>query len=257
MACLLCDNELTTFSSVNIGNGKICKSCLSKLPALIAENVKSMYDSELQIILASMPDKYEMFSATSSFGDLHIDELHGLFAIAKKLDVDGKPKNNNIFSIYELSEVGIYCKSPKANNHIVCVDVEFSFSLESPSFTKKIIVDRNVKCKTQRADASHVTWEEPETLKMFRTLFTNMLEGGLQRMQNLLCSKTVAAYEIDKARALFMLTEDFEMEDLNRAKRKMLAVYQSDDGSISRESRIIERSYHLLVNEYRNRQKGS
>jgi hypothetical protein len=220
------------------------------------ENSKGMYDTELRILMEDANERYEAFSATSSLGDLHIDELHGLFAIAKKMDSHGKPQNRNIFSIYDLEEVGIYCKSPKVNNHIVFVDIEFTFTLTRPTLSKKVIIERNARCKTQKSDATHVTWEEPEALNMFKTLFNNMLEGGLQKMQNLLCSKTVEAYELDKARALFMLPEDYEMEDLNRAKRLMLQVYNPEGGGINRESRIIEKAYSLLVSDYKKRQRG-
>ena len=256
MACLLCGTEMSTFSSVSIANGRICKDCASKVPEIVMENAKGLYDTELKIFMEDADEKYEEFSVTSSLGDLHIDELHGLFAIAKKLDANGKPKNRNIFSIYELEEVGIYCKSPKVNNHIVFVDIEFTFTLTKPTFSKKVIVERNARCKTKKSDATHVTWEEPESLNMFKTLFNNMLEGGLQKMQTLLCSKTVEAYELDKARALFMLSEDYEMEDLNRAKRLMLQVYHPEGSGVTRESRIIEKAYYLLANDYKNRQRG-
>lgn len=251
MACLLCGGP-TPLLSTKMNHGKLCKKCASKLPSLLLTHSDFLQEGTLQNAMDVTRKNMESFCATSSYGKLHIDEMHGLFALAKDLDKDGKPKSgNNVFSIYNLTDVGLSCTSPRADHSVVVVDVEFRFSVNNPYLSDSIIVKKGVHCKTKRVDSQHVEWETPSDMVMFKTLFNNMLSGAFEKVNAVLCGKTVHEFEIEKARAIFMLTEDYTAEDLKKARRMMLKVYHPDEAGeeVTREAQIINKSYNLLKAE--------
>jgi hypothetical protein len=210
-----------------------------------------MSDSTLKIAMKKTEENMKTFCATSSYGKLHIDETSGLFAISKDLNKDGKPKRgNNVFSIYDIEDIGLCCKSPRTNHSLIIVDVEFRFTLSNPYFHCSKIIKQGARCKSKRIDSQYVEWEEPGEMVMFRTLFNNMLSRAFERVNSILCGKTVHAFELEKARAIFMLPEDYTVDDLKKARRLMLKVYHPDSGDdVTRESQMINKAYDLLKAE--------
>lgn len=249
MDCLVCGQAVSALSGAKIKNGKICKACASKLPSLMLEGSPCLHEGTLKHAINYTAENMERFSATASFGELHIDEIHGLFALAKQLDDNGKPKSgNNVFSMYKLSDIGLTCTSPRADHNNVLVDIEFTCQLEDPYINIKTRVKKGVRCHTQRVDSTHVSWDEPNDMAMFRTLFNNMLKGTWENVHQYLCGKTVYAFELDKARAIFMLPQDFTASDLKKARRLMMKVYHPDKAGedVTREAQIINDAYDLL-----------
>ena len=259
MECLVCNKQISALSSVKMHNGRLCKMCAAQIPSLVVERAPYLETDTLKHIMDLTKDNYERFSATASYGELHIDEIGGLFAIAKSLDKDGKPKDSrNIFSIYRMSEVGLYCTSPKADNGNVILDIEFSCKLEDPKVEFKHIVKKAAKCAAKRVDQNHVTWEEPNDLAMFRNLFNQMLSGMHENVNRMLHGKTLYQFDIEKNRALFMLSEDYTMDELTAAFHKMMEVWQPDGEAETAESVILKKAYYALVAEleYQERKRG-
>ena len=208
--------------------------------------------------MSYVEDKMDVFCATASYGQLHIDSIHSLFSIGE-LNEDGKPKSgNNVFSVRDLSEVALFCTSPRLNNNSVLVNVEFRCTLEDPCMVIAVSVKKSVCCHMKRVDSQHVTWEEPNDLVMFRTLFNQMLSGTFEKVNKFLCGKTVHEFELEKARAIFMLPWDYTAEELKRARRLMMKVYHPDKGEedVTRESQIINEAYTLLKSELERQEKN-
>ena len=256
MQCLICGESIKALSGTKLKNGKICKSCASKLPSLLLQNKPYLQEGTLRRIIELIANNMEKFCATASYGKLHIDSIHGLFCIANSLNKDGKPKTgNNVFSIYDLSEVGVFCKSPRANHNNVLVDVEFRCTIEDPFLSFSVPIKKSVRCHTKRVDQQHVEWEEPNDLSMFRTLFNQMLSGAFEKVNAILCGKTVHEFEVEKARAIFMLTKDYTAEDLKKARRLMMKVWHPDKAQedVTREAQIINDAHDLLRTELERR----
>ncbi|MBQ8625007.1 MAG: hypothetical protein IJ419_02410 [Agathobacter sp.] len=259
MECLVCNKQISALSSVKMHNGRLCKNCAAQLPSMVIDYAPYLQTDSLKHVMNVAKDNYERFSATASYGELHIDEIGGLFAIAKSLDKDGKPKDSrNVFSIYGMSEVGLYCTSPKADGGNVILDIEFSCKLEEPKLEFKHTVKKAAKCAAKRVDANHVTWEEPNDLAMFRKLFNQMLSGMHENVNRMLHGKTLYQFELEKHRALFMLTEDYDMDDLTAAFHKMMQVWQPDGEGETPESIILKKAYYALIAEleYQERKRG-
>jgi hypothetical protein len=249
MNCIIC-GEKAGFGSAKLQNGKICKCCAKKLPSLMIKGAPYLQEYTLKHAMEYEEEKLNIFNATASYGKLHLDEMHGLFCIANSLDKNGKPKDgNNIFAICDLTEVGLYCKSPRADRNNVLVDIEFRCTIESPRLSFSTIIKKGTRCHTKRVDSQHVEWEEPKDMSMFRTLFNQTLSSTADKINHMLFGKTVYEFEIEKARAIFMLPTGFTANDLKKARRLMMKVYHPDTSQedITREAQIINSSYTLLM----------
>ena len=247
MDCLVCKRKVSWFSGTMVYGGKLCKACAGKLPVLLLKRGRDLQEYVLKNAIQKTTDNLERFSATASFGELHIDEIHGLFCIAKSLTSAGKPvQGNNVFSVYDLTEVGLTCTSPRESNNMVYVDVEFKCSLADPAFSFTETVKWHCRCKSKRVDSKNVVWDAPSDLMMFQALFNQMVSGVWEKVNDMLCGKTVLDFELEKARALFMLTENFTKDDLAVAYDRMAKVYGNLDYSDGLEMEIINKSFYLL-----------
>lgn len=252
MHCLICDTPVGALSGKKLKNGKICKHCASKLPSLMLDGSPYLQEYTLKRAMSYVSGNMEKFCATASYGDLHIDSIHGLFAVASKLTSEGKSKSgNNVFSVYNLSEIGITCTSPHTDHGNVLVNVELTCRLEDPYISFRVPIKKGVRCHTERVDSSHVTWDEPNDLVMFKSMFNQMLSGAFEKVNRMLCGKTVREFEMEKARAIFMLPQDYTAEDLKKARRLMMKVYHPDVAGedVTRESQIINDAHDLLKAE--------
>ena len=249
MNCILCNNKVG-LKSVRLKDGRICKSCASKLPSLFLKNAPYIQKYSLKRAMFHVAENMKEFCATASYGKLHIDSVHGFFCIADKLTKEGKPKSgNNVFSIYNLTEIGLVCNSPRVEHSGVVVDVEFSCHLTDPDFSIRTTIKKYAKCKYNRVDSTHVEWDEPGDLSMFRSMFNQMLSYAFEKINQMLCSKTVYEFELEKARAIFMLPENYTEVDLKKARRLMMKVYHPDkagEDDVTREAQIINEAHDLL-----------
>lgn len=247
---MLCEKSLPLVGAISVQNGKICKSCASRIPKVMLETSENWADYTLQTAIDYEDEIYDKFEVTASYGSLHIDTVHGLFAISQKLN-DDKPADRCVFSAYDLSEVAIYATSPKVDHGQVYVDVEFKARIENLRLPIKVIIKKKVHCQTKRTDPEHVTWEDPSDMSMFITLFNTMLSGLWENINRKLCGQTVHELEIEKARNLFMLPENYTMEELKKARNMMMKVYHPDvaEFDTTAASKIINNSFKLLKNE--------
>ena len=259
MNCLVCGEQVPAIGGTKLHNGKICKTCTSQLPSMLLKGSPYLQEYALKNAMEITKKNMDIFSATASFGELHIDEMHYMFAIAQSLDSNGKPKTgNNVFSVYDLQDVGLFCNSPRSDHGSVLVDVEFRCMIESLRLPISTTVKKSAKCVSKRVDSKHVEWDEPNDMAMFRSMFNRMLKTASERFDNYLRSKTVYAFELDKARSIFMLPEDYTSDDVKRARRLMFKVYHPDtnsDDDTTRESQIINNAYLLLMQDLEIRNK--
>lgn len=256
--CCVCEKPLSMLSGVNIYSGKICKKCAAKAPSVAMANSSNWSSYSIEAMIQYENEVFDQFDATASYGELHIDTVHGLFAISKKLK-DDKPITRDVFSALDLSEVALYCKSPRVDNHVVYVDVEFMCRIEPLSLNIKQVIKHKVRCETKRVDSAHVEWQTPGDLQIFIEMFNTMLSGLWQRMNMMLCGTTVQDLELEKARALFMLHEDYTMEDLKKARNLLMKVYHPDVAGVAdttEASQIINRSFVLLKNHLKLQEKS-
>lgn len=258
MTCMLCGKETSFFSSHKTMDGIVCKECYKKIPSLLFKDSKNQSESAIRIAKESAENNFERFSTTSSYGSLRLDENNGLFAIAKKIDKSGKPINSyNVFSIYDLDDIGINCASVQSDRNNLYTTVELTFKLLRPYMSAKVKIKKRAKCTYKRVDSSHIEWTEPKELTFFRSILFQFLSGSFEKLKEFLAGKTIHDWEIEKARTVFMLEEDYSEQDLKRARRLLMKVYHPDVAGedTTRETAIINKMYDALKTELERRNK--
>ena len=257
MTCLLCGKEISNFSSHKTPDGRICKDCYKTIPSLLWKSSAYLSETTLRVAQKMALENYENFFTTSSYGDLRLDEMNSMFAIAKKIDKRGKPIDSfNIFSIYDLDDIGISCDKLSARDNSLYTSVEMTFEILKPHMRTKVTIKKRAKCKYKQVDSSHIEWTEPKELTFFRSILYQMLSGSFDRLKGLLAGKTLHDWDVEKARTVFMLDDDYTEQDLKKARRLLMKAYHPDvaEEDTSREVTIINDMYDLLKMELERRE---
>ena len=259
--CIICGNAANLFHRKKTFDGFLCSTCMSHIPQVLKPSIRKYSLEQIREIIAWI-DKYhsyyiKTFDETASYGDLHIDEYHGLFAIcSKKQIIDGKLPDTcyDIFSCLDLTDVGLATKNAAANDNSVNVDIELMCEIDHPAISFKKIIKSNAKCIMKRLDSETVQYSEPESLSVFRNIFNQMLKSALEKynynVQNDFLTKQDV--EIFAAKSLFMLDEVFSKEELKQQRNRMLKVFHPDEANgesseMATYTKRINDAYKLLL----------
>lgn len=250
MNCFICGSKIKLFDGTKLADGHLCGTCVRKLPSLLLKRGRCLQEYTLRNAMRKTADYLSRFSATASYGYLHIDEIHGLFCVSKDLSRVGKPvTGNNIFSVYDLTEVGLTCTSPRESSNGVFVDVELTCSLADPNFHFVVTVKRNCRCNIRQGRSKDDAVDMPSDLAMFQVLFNQMLTGAWEKVNDVLCGKMVHGFELEKARAVFMLPEGHTKDELFLAYSRMTKVYGDcvPTGEDTYEMNLLNKYFYLLL----------
>ena len=246
--CALCERQLSSLSQKRISDGFICKDCFELLPKSMRNNIiKYNTKNLLTIIDYNKNLDISSFSPTASFGKLHIDEIHGMFAISEKLDNDGMPiDTTDIFYCLNLREVGLTPTNPTVDKtgKVFC-DVELHCWFNKPDLSFVVPIKKKVNCPSKRVDKTHLEWNYPGDLIMFMKMFDQMLKNAEDKYDKHYAElfPNARAVEIYKAQSLFMLADGYDINILNSQRDRLMRAFHD----IPECSKIINDSYNLLV----------
>ena len=229
MECKLCGKEVTMFTGKKIIDGNICNECLKKLPNLIAKEVKYL---DLETIEMYQKDTYkDIFSETSSYGTLKLDEIHYLFKI-----------NNDIFNCDDVVEIALVPDTPVTKGKTVFVPIKLIFELKG--FTRKIdvIIRPQARCEY---NAKEKSWKLPSDYIIFSDMFNNMIKGKVAIMNERLMH--IYESEVSLAEERYMLEEGYTLDDVKNTRNALLKTFHPDNtNEDSYKSQIINYDYKLL-----------
>lgn len=245
MDCIVCGKKASMLSSIKTKDGMICRECSGKIPKCLRPQI-GMYTKERVSILMDYINGIDRksFVPTASFGNLYIDELHGIFAIC-----EGKcePENaTDIFNCLSLSNVGLVATNIKWNhkgNNVVC-DFELHCEMEYPKCMFKTVVCRMKPCLTKRKSSTEVTYTFPGDYYIFIEIFNQMLETARKKYveHSVMKFPTKAEFDLFKAETLFMLSEGYDMAEVDRQYGILMSAFDTDYHA------IIEQAYYILLN---------
>ncbi len=262
--CIICNNNVSVWSGIKTAGGYLCKECATYIPDVIKKSLEIYEDNNIRMIIEnSQSEKNKQFEATASYGNLHIDEKHGLFAVSEKINKDGTiPNPANVFDCLEVQAIDIYCKDPSVNsNGSVSCKVEMMCELINPRISFKCTVKKNAKCNSRKIDATHLNWEEPGDMSMFRNMFNHMIDTAIRRLEreyqdNFLTPETISLF---KAETLFMLHEGYDTEEVKSQWKRLIKTFhpdenQDDDGYMKDYSTMINKYYHVLLDHLKQKE---
>lgn len=260
--CYCCGNPLPLFGRRKIRGEVICKTCFMKIPlrlridrkridGVTANRIVSRYDTDGKQYL-------KRFVETAKYGPLHVDGVHGLFAVCepKKIDANGKIIGEfaDVYSLLELEDYEITTKIGKPSGRTVYCGVDFFFELSSPHLRIKQTIKPKALCMTKQIDSETMAIQEPADLSFFRSVFFQAYKSAVekynQRIEGLY--PTHHSFELLKARSLFMLEEDYTKDALKRQRNRLLKTYHPDEGADDEclmYAQKINDAYHLLAEE--------
>jgi len=261
------------FSGKKLSNGNgICNQCFSKLSEIAKDNISHLteYDvKENYLYVEEISNHYKkIFIETAYYGDLHIDEINGLFAFCKKSAIDRNGKIvkdiKDIYHCLNLSNISITIipNKRKSNRNQICGTVKLIGVLEKPQLNINRIIKDNAFCKLYEVDDEHLGWSEPNDLIFFKNMFNKMIDISYKKYEKLEEEKykdnvqhEIAKnedIEYIKAKAVFMLDgNDFSKEDIRRQRNLLLKTFHPDESihSSSKYAQEINRYYQILLNK--------
>lgn len=267
--CVVCGGPATVFSR-SCSDGPVCKTCMNRIPDVIKKKIGKYSGLTLKKIRdfqeKHRKDMEKTFEATSSYGLLHIDEIHGLFTICKKTELeDGRISTveksiPSVFPALYIRDYGITYRVVSSGEDKVTIEVSLMVEMESLdySFTTPI---KTAYCYAERVDDEHISYREPSELSMFRSMFHQMIVTSVEKYNREINRKFITPKEFDLfcARQMFMLPEDFTMKELKAQRNRYLKVYHPDENTektdLSGYTQKINKAYRLLKDSCTERGK--
>lgn len=252
--CILCESEISIISQKKILNGFICKGCYDKLPKSIKNNLIKYHSDNLKTISNYMDNlNKKIFFPTASFGNLHIDEIHGLFAIEENLKENFNPQElTDIFYCLNLKEVGLNATNVAVDksNSVIC-DFELHCWFEYPECSFTVPVKKKAKCISKRS-GKDISYELPGDYFIFLNLFNQMLDNARKKYEEQNKSKFISKSNFDKFKAetLFMLSDGYDINEIQKQVEILKSAFRDFPNYLS----IIEQAYYILFDSLNCRQ---
>ena len=234
--CIICHSDTSLLSQKKSLDGYLCGSCVNKVPRVFHSALSLYNTQDIQLIMDYEEQmKKKGFSATSSYGKLHLDEMNGLIAICDKIDSDGKPIGNaDIFNCVYLDNIGLYPVNPRQSKKDVVCDVEFQCVYNYPKMKFKLNVRQNVKCDFKQINKTQATWSEPGELSMFRNMLDQTIKTSVKKaMEERERGMTPYDFDMMKARASLHVYEGCSKELVHRQYENLKRLYET--GGYSKE----------------------
>ena len=248
MYCSLCAGAVSRLSAKKIEDGFVCSRCLQKLPKSIMKNIGSYTSDRLKTITDYMNSvRKDLFFPTASFGSLHIDEIHGMFAIADRLG-DNYMELTDVFECLLLKDVGLTPTNVSVNksNQVFC-DFELHCWFEFPKCSFTVPVRKKVRCPSQKKNHNEISCQMPGDYIIFIQMFDRMLDAARKKF-NVEQGKhfmSYASFELLKAESLFMLGESYDLDQVESQRNILERAFAGQDNYI----KIIRNAYYVLLNK--------
>lgn len=252
MKCIICGNETGFFSDrIKTDNGYICSECAKYLPQNVT--IDNLSITALNRIInwnhQYLKSYQKHFMETSCYGDLHIDDVHGLFAI-----YPGKYKRipfncSDIFNILLVKDYSFAMKtSGVSNQNKAYGTAEFACELNNLGISFKKVIKPKIVCHTEEVDSEHYRVVEPSDLSLMRTTFMQAINNAAykynQKFREDIASKE--ALDVFRAKSLFMVGDNYTKEEIAMQKRRLLKAFKCVDDN---ETYIftIKNAYNVLL----------
>lgn len=252
MNCNICGNRIQFLSGCHsLSDGAVCGNCMKRIPKCIRHAIGKYSVADINSIIGYIENiNREDFVPTESFGNLHIDGIHGLFAIGDNINSlvqKGKHKEiTDIFNCLSLSDVSLLASNIKynRNRNVVVCDFDFYCRFEYPRMDFKVTVNRGVACLTKRTSKTELSYSLPGNYHVFLEVFNQMLDTARRKYMDASVPKFISkpAFDLFKAETLFMLSDGYDMEEVETQRERLCGAF-SDDGDYLR---IIDHAYRIL-----------
>ncbi len=251
MRCAICGNETGIFKGgKKLGIGYICEECQKYLPQYIkTEDYSSMAINRLINWNRQYLESYQKhFTETSCYGDLHVDDAHGLFAFYPQ-KYRKMPKDcTDIFNILLVSDYSFSMRaSHVSNQNKACGTAEFVCELNNIGAKIHKVLKPSVVCHIENVDSEHYRVVEPADLSLMRSTFVQAINNAAykynQKFRDDIASKE--SLDLFRSKCMFMVGDSYTKEEIIMQKKRLLRTFSNiEDGEVY--VFMIKNAYNIL-----------
>lgn len=253
MECSFCNRKIPKLFSHKNESFSICNDCLSKLPFYFSKRISEYTYEEISTILNWESEKKnslkQIFFTTSSYGNLHIDSIHHLFAIGETNDFEkGKPVSNDVIivEIERLQNISFDVKVDRSSIDEVKGSITMSCIINNPDITiQNILIKKNESITPTMVENNSVIFSLPPEVQLIWNEILEIREQ-LDKHSFLLSGNQ---REIDMAMGLYMVKDGFTLEQLKKQRNILMKAFHPDvdtSAGADERSQIVINAFNLL-----------
>lgn len=242
----------------------ICTNCQRKLPKTAVETISHLNTYDIHRLIQYEENEVEelnnIFIRTCGYGNLHLDEINGLFAICdiKNFDESRKIKTyvKDIFKCRDLSAITIrLIPSPSQKNKKKIIgDIRLIATLDNPSFNINTIIKKQIAVEYKESSPGFIVWDDPIELAYFKDSFNKTIEKiHIDQIKTNYSEKIYQDkedVELVKAMAMFMIKDrNYTMKEVKEQRNRLLKTFHPDEGNLksSEYASDINHYYEILI----------
>lgn len=237
--CIKCGNETSGLSGVSLNDGSmICNNCFARVPKYFKEyalsNWKSNdFDDFLKYLDYSNDKLLPIFEHTGSYGDLYIDENHGLFYASHKIFGAGKPEiDQPIFEFKDLKAIDFNFEPEKLKEGIfgakVKGNVYFVYEMGNINIAESTIIQYDESARAeQNFFKTKITYGLPEDLQNFEMKFV----ATYLKFKPVDISSNQGNNEVTEALNIFMFDslDELTQDKLKEQRNRLIKAFHPDE----------------------------
>lgn len=235
MNCCICNKEINILNSKKSNNNHICNECYNHLPQLIKEKINNYMPYELNSYIEYDKlyhnDLIDIFTKTCSFGEVILDEHHGLIAFCKNIKNDKLPDTcHDIYKVLEIEDFDLAMKNPSIYHNSVIADIEMSIVFHNPDIKITKVVKHHEKCEAIRTNKGY-DYSIPPIL----SIFLGMIDKARERAYKKECNNLYEFFDLknrkeyELAKATLMVDDYYDEQILKEQRNKLLKIYHPDE----------------------------
>ena len=140
-------------------------------------------------------------------------------------------KCRDIFSIFNIEDYSLAIESLSVSPDAVKVGVKFACILKNPKieFVKYI---HTTSCYVENIEDGKVIYREPSDLTLFRNIMWQSICNSWKKFEDKERAHfiTPEAVALTKAKALFMLGDSYNEQELRKQRNRLIKVFHPDEG---------------------------
>lgn len=258
MSCVICKEKFIPMSK-ELSDGKICKSCLKKIPYAFVDSEYPLYKistKEINELISWKENKEKIyrnsFFKTSGYGRLQLDSLHGYIALCDKDELDDGSfydDRGTVFDLTRIKRISFDMMVDRATE--TKIDVIVTVSISSYDLPVELL---NIPVKEDQAsvimnDGGMVKYTLPSGAQMIQSeiyrINKELVEDAELRMKH----ELVEGIDFAKAMGLFMVDEKYTEDEIKQTRKKLLKVFHPDEGERNGiYAQKIGEAYDILIN---------
>lgn len=247
MGCVVCDSPTGMFAHKCL-DGPVCNDCYSKTPSFF--RVKDFDGGVVRFVCRNYDNDNErmckIFSETCKVGSFHFDSKN-LLGVIGQINKDGTidDGNSDIFSMANVKEVSFVMINPKAvNEKKVTCDIQIAITFNDTFWTINEIVSKGEVCVI-KDEGENISYDLPISVSIAWDEIIKAVNTKRGYIENAINNELVTEDDLAfyKARVLFMVEQDYTIEEIEEVHCKLKNAFCGDEKRLG----IVDNAKNLLI----------